>query len=851
MSVFNPGAQSNVFTQSIEEQKNKLGYVDPNPTVDPTQNNPTVNINSEPYNSEEPEPDPVDPIETKSPIRDVRLAGVYDIPFAIGNDMPVGETFKGIPSIMNQHALIRFEGIAGSNQHIDVYDFSGNFKVRNARTYNMCFNLSDAADESGESGLFTKNADGTVTYNGTDENLRNKIQGKTLMADENSGDIYYEEQSKTRVVYETKKKETTTNRLINGSRQYVVDFGSPSEANKAPQYLTDAPAIDHYASDLGLVRQNEQTKNLLPLSQTKWTLLSLTKAEDVKDVDPEQANKQVALKITEMDQTAKEYVKVGFEKSKVFLNRESSESITYSHVIEPSTENLCNPEMWVGDEQFMYDWTDFMYCTNQGEQASNNYLITLRRFPMPVWDSGKIVDQDSSKQFMTPIARAVTWVTDDDNKLSSVLGMDWKYNWKDLEASVNEVQDNSTNQGEDLEQAIPGLSKLGKVFEFINGPNEGERAAQEEYVKYDPYQNGPLANQPKGPVNSITKTKMRDVGLEFTNTITLKFNYSLYSLGSINSQKAALDIIANMLSLTYSNAGFWGGANRFFKNVHDNYFSNDRSMMSAFNKGDFGGLLTSFKSQFDTAFSKVGDFLTNLVSDPKKALEGLLNKGAKHFLQTASAKQRPGVLGFKSLLTGEPVGEWHLVIGNPFNPIAMIGNLIVTSCKFEFADGQLGPDDFPHEMSFTITLEHGKPRDKGDIESIFNKGQGRLHYSYRGQTEPWNISPDTKKQKKRGKFVSKDKDLKTESTDSDVNQNLDPNVTYRTHPINTGIFINRRTMKQDIVTDTEYWKNIYNRLNVKNMTGAVDSYKQAGKLGFKNTLEDRIVKAENSKTKNK
>ena len=31
-------------------------------------------------------------------------------------------------------------------------------------------------------------------------------------------------------------------------------------------------------------------------------------------------------------------------------------------------------------------------------------------------------------------------------------------------------------------------------------------------------------------------------------------------------------------------------------------------------------------------------------------------------------------------------------------------------------------------MKVTITVEHGRPRDAGDIQSMFNEGQGRIYY---------------------------------------------------------------------------------------------------------------------------
>ena len=88
----------------------------------------------------------------------------------------------------------------------------------------------------------------------------------------------------------------------------------------------------------------------------------------------------------------------------------------------------------------------------------------------------------------------------------------------------------------------------------------------------------------------------------------------------------------------------------------------------------------------------------------------------------------------RSLLTGSPIGEWHLVLGNPMNPIAMIGNLVVSDAELEFGD-VLGADDFPTELKLNVKLRHGKPRDKGDIESMFNLGNGRLYYGISGDVQ--------------------------------------------------------------------------------------------------------------------
>ncbi len=84
-----------------------------------------------------------------------------------------------------------------------------------------------------------------------------------------------------------------------------------------------------------------------------------------------------------------------------------------------------------------------------------------------------------------------------------------------------------------------------------------------------------------------------------------------------------------------------------------------------------------------------------------------------------------------------------MVVGNPYKPISMIGNLICTETKFQFND-VIGADNFPTELKVTITLEHGRPRDAGDIQSMFNDGQGRIYYPPKDFGDALNASSSTK-----------------------------------------------------------------------------------------------------------
>ena len=89
----------------------------------------------------------------------------------------------------------------------------------------------------------------------------------------------------------------------------------------------------------------------------------------------------------------------------------------------------------------------------------------------------------------------------------------------------------------------------------------------------------------------------------------------------------------------------------------------------------------------------------------------------------------PGATGAQTaaaFLTGDPTGQWHLTIGNPMSPIMVCGNLALESSEISF-EGPLGFEGFPTKMKLTVQLKPARPRDKGEIESMFNSGKGRFY----------------------------------------------------------------------------------------------------------------------------
>lgn len=473
-------------------------------------------------------------------------------------------------------------------------------------------------------------------------------------------------------------------------------------------------------------------------------------------------------------------------------------SITPFYSRNPSASNIIqwSQEQNSGYSPFgatPYSAADFLYCKYHAE-IPNNYLVTLRRYPIPMLDNLKTQDGKN----IPPLAQAVTWFgTETGNSLKDIMKFSFGQNWKEIEASVQEVMGNERGFDDSPFGSLPGGDALKGSLAFLN-PKEysGLAQSQSDYAQKVYGSDGPYANKVYGPVNVISKTFARDRGLHFEGDISLNFHYSLKSIGNINPKAAMLDLISNILTLTYNNAKFWGGAIRYFPQYPRVRFFGDQK---AFYNGDIDTYLSSLSKEFGGLADTFMKTFEKLLSDPLTALKELATGGGKMLLANKAAQNRPQILAMRSLLTGEPVGEWHLVIGNPMNPIAMIGNLICTDVDFEFSD-ELGNDDFPAEFKVNIKLKHGKPRDKGDIESMFNLGNGRMYYGIKDSvfSSAHNSIVDTSGQKgnKDSAGLTSDKSQNTTLTPAEMKGQ----TTHANGGFNKSMWGNRFTKEEFNIT---------------------------------------------------
>lgn len=375
---------------------------------------------------------------------------------------------------------------------------------------------------------------------------------------------------------------------------------------------------------------------------------------------------------------------------------------------------------------YQYASGDFAYCTYYGK-IPNNYMLTLRRFPTPTDDdiiNATALDDKGTvlKKEQADVARAITWMSDvTENKLSEILKFSVGYNWEDLESEVQTITPNAPDRGT-VGSFINSSPFLSNVENTMKGISPAQAANTEAHGSgWDPTKET-YPNKAYGPYNVIKNVRVRKEGLTFEQEIKLVFHYDLRSIGKVDPKMAMLDVMANMLVLTYNNAPFWGGSTRYTSSgTVKKPFPGMDKLYSGDISGFFSGLMGGLKS---TA--------TNLMSgNPMEALKKLGGNLLGGSLMNLFGKPS-GTEAAKAFLTGDSTGAWHLTIGNPLNPIAVMGNLTCTSSDFEF-DGPLGYEDFPSKLKVTVTLKPGRYRDKGDIESMFNAGRGRIYLTPKGK----------------------------------------------------------------------------------------------------------------------
>lgn len=424
-----------------------------------------------------------------------------------------------------------------------------------------------------------------------------------------------------------------------------------------------------------------------------------------------------------------------------------------------------------------YSYSDFMYCKHLGKMP-NTYMITLRRFPLPVDDyilsaglGNTRRDKDISSQNYPSIGCMVTWLGTPGNEMQNILKYSVSMPYTEKSASVQDINNSADSQTGPFNaiaaafdstyraQYVQGQAGtavnayLGKMFPVI-GANPYSAS---DFMQRDP-------NKVYGPVDTIKKTYSRsDEGINFEQNMTLVFEYEMRSYNGINQRQAFLDLISNILNVTYTTGTFWGGGYRGVGAHQNNIFSNLQMFKTA---GGFNDFVDAFQQDAMTlsgiAKEKMGNMsFGQMLKTALNTLGGMLLGGMLNKLG------RPAKQYTQSLLSPAPVGFWHVMIGNPNHPIISVGNMILKNTTIEHI-GPLGIDEFPTGLRITCELTRGKPRDIRDIEKMYMKGNDRIYSSMSDKV--LDMYEHAKEYKGMPKYATKQA-VSQEITDSTNEQN--------------------------------------------------------------------------------
>lgn len=446
-----------------------------------------------------------------------------------------------------------------------------------------------------------------------------------------------------------------------------------------------------------------------------------------------------------------------------------------------------------------YRYIDFMFCKDLGK-ISNNHLITLRKFGHPIGDNIfqeaiPIANNNSLFKANYDIGRLITWFGNEDNKLEDICKYNYNASWKPFTAAIQQM--NSQQQDGSSDNLSDGfVNKIANAFSASNnklvsqgfsqhygllqwGANKLSIPILKDKTPQNYYDWTVLGNYDQNriyePQDVIWDTHKYEGKLTFNQEITLTFRYTLRSYANINPKSAFLDLIGNIMTVTYRRGSFWGGESKIVGPQGNNsiYDTSNAFIDKSFDKlggvwkmlrdgsltpgiimGWLGNIMDSIKDAMGTAGNALiaagKDAATAIGADSgektqrekdaqQKAVD--LKDKAVTWLEDSNSKYgwtnaikgmfknqlgRPAIYAFNSLLTGDAVGPWHLTIGNPLNPIMSMGNMIMTSSEVQHL-GPLGLDDFPTEIKVTVTLKHGRPRDSVEIQKMYTKGRESIY----------------------------------------------------------------------------------------------------------------------------
>lgn len=379
-------------------------------------------------------------------------------------------------------------------------------------------------------------------------------------------------------------------------------------------------------------------------------------------------------------------------------------------------------------------YADFLYCKKLGAYP-NNRLVIVRRFFQPVDDN--LFDSKFANTQQNPMSVMVNWF--DEFPFEIQYGEDWIDHTNGiLEEFSNTISSLTPTKKANTITNIANFFKGSQVVPGSPGMDLASPWLKTLWYQFidQLYQNSGSQIPPnfKNVLTEANPNKIRQAviktGLNFTINFNMSFTYVMRYLNGIDPHLAMHNIIANAVRMgTSTSVSIFPKSTQFVPQFVTNL--NQGRVIDA-----LGLVFENVSKYLNTLYKKAADTVKNTsVKDIQEAaqtvsIDDIFNKvNTSSYSRLLFSLYRFQLTAAVQADMGLPSGSWHITVGNPFNPIASVGDMVINrsggmTMKF---NNELSYDDKPTEVTFSLSLKNARPRGAQEIEQIFNAGKGRIY----------------------------------------------------------------------------------------------------------------------------
>lgn len=371
-------------------------------------------------------------------------------------------------------------------------------------------------------------------------------------------------------------------------------------------------------------------------------------------------------------------------------------------------------------------FSDFLYCKKLGAYP-NNRLVIVRRFFQPMDDN--IFDSNLSNTHQYPLSVMVNWF--DEFPISISFGETWTSNGE--VGIIEELTKTISSLVPNFNDSID--TKKTKIGNFVKNVATGDKTEiSAPWLKTLFYQfldnvyssSTDIPPQFKNVLTEANPNLIRDAvikrGLTFSCQFVMDFTYVMRYVNGIDPHIAMHNIIANGVRMGTSTS----------VSIFPTGLKTLPTFVSQLNNGKvidamqtiYQSIQTYLSGLLKTVNDKVNKSLADLLNDAKNTVETF----GKTYARQLFSLYRFKLTAALQADLGLPSGSWHVTIGNPFNPIVSIGDMVIDDQGITMSfNNELSYDDKPTEINFRISLKAARTRGAQEIERIFNAGRGRIY----------------------------------------------------------------------------------------------------------------------------